>query len=119
MKSTRKLQSSITKQARPPEKRRIKKKKFKPPSPGLRTRSSEGPDATGCILDSACSLPHRAESVRLDLVHHPHFTRLPVRVHGVAQIFLRQGIDVVIRAVLRDLHYLAADLHVPVRIFRI
>jgi len=41
---------------------------------------------------------HRADFLRLDFVRYAHFARLPERVNWISQIFLREFVDVVVRA---------------------
>src|SRR5947209_3622070 len=59
---------------------------------------------------------HRAEFLWLDLVQHAHFAGLAMRILCLAEIFLRQAVDVIVSTLLRDLDYLAANFKITIRI---
>src|SRR5260370_41357168 len=58
------------------------------------------------------SSAHRADFLRLDFVGHAHFAGLTEGIDGLAQIFLRELIDVVVRAVFGDFDDLAATFQI-------
>src|SRR5262249_32036236 len=59
---------------------------------------------------------HGADFLRLDLVGDANLTRLPEGINGLAKIFLRKLIDVVIGATFCDLHDTAANFKIAVGI---
>src|SRR5260370_35131212 len=62
------------------------------------------------------SSAHRADFFRLDFVGHAHFAGLAVRIDGIAQIFLREFVDVIVRTLFGNFHDLAANFKIAVGI---
>src|SRR5258708_20947673 len=62
------------------------------------------------------SSAHRADFFRLDFVGHAHFAGLAEGIDGLAQIFLREFVDVIVRAVFGNFHDLAANFKIAVGI---
>src|SRR5262245_16094982 len=56
--------------------------------------------------------PHALGGGRLDLVGHPRLARAPPRIFVLAEIFLRQRVDVIVGAALGDALHPAAHLDV-------
>src|SRR5580704_11137791 len=93
-------------------------------APGLPTRQ-EPPQETNPRNSELASerarffSPHGADFFGLDLVEDAHLARLPERINGLAQIFLRKLVDVLIRTGLRNLDDAAANLQITIGVRRI
>ena len=57
--------------------------------------------------------------LRLDLVHHPHFIGLAIRIFIDAKVFFGQLINVGVSALFGDFDYPAADFEIAIRIIGI
>src|SRR5487761_80375 len=64
-------------------------------------------------------LTHHAVVFWRNLVKNAHFARLPERIDGLAEIFLRKLVDVFIGAAFGNLDDAAANLEIAVRILRV
>src|SRR6266403_3840133 len=62
------------------------------------------------------ALAHGADFLRFDLVSDAHFARFPERVNWISQIFFREFVDMVVRAVFGDFDDLAPNLQIAIGI---
>src|SRR3977135_1367851 len=62
------------------------------------------------------TLPHRADFFRCNLIEDADFAGLAERIDRVAQIFLRELVDVIVSAVFGDFHDAATNFKIAVRI---
>src|ERR1700686_4553139 len=91
------------------------------PSPSLRAgcrRYFCSQPQRRCTLTPEAAVPIRLSHHRgvlgLDFIHHTNFAGLRVGILVYAQIFLGQLVDVVVRAVFRDLDDAATNLDIAV-----